>query len=47
MSDNYLMEVLPYNTAAALITFYFVFLIITASMFARQKNSTEKPNEYL
>ena len=40
-------EILLYNGAACLAVFYFVFLIITASMFARQKNSTEKPNQYL
>lgn len=40
-------EILLYNGAACLAVFYFVFLIITASMFARQKNSTEKSNQYL
>lgn len=40
-------EILIYNAAACLAVFYFVFLIITGSMFARQKNSTEKPNQYL
>ena len=45
--SNYLQEVLPYYLGAGLSIFFFVFFIITASMFARQKNSTAKPNEYL
>ena len=40
-------EILLYYGGAAISVFYFVIFIITASMFARQKNSTEKPNQYL
>lgn len=47
MTSNYLQEVLPYYLGTGLSIFFFVFFIITASMFARQKNSTSKPNEYL
>lgn len=47
MMNKYTLEVLPYYLCAALSIFFFVFLIITASMFARQKSSTYKPNEYL
>lgn len=39
-------EMLLYYAAAGLSAFYFVILIITGSMFARQKNSTEKPDQY-
>ena len=41
------IEALPYYLGAALSIFFFVMLIVTGSMFARQKNSTSKPNEYL
>ena len=40
-------EILLYYGGAAISVFYFVIFIITASMFARQKGSTEKPNQYL
>ena len=41
------IEALPYYLGAAFSIFFFVMLIVTGSMFARQKNSTSKPNEYL
>ena len=44
---GYILEALTYYLGAGLSVFFFVFLIITASMFARQKNTTSKPNEYL
>ena len=47
IGNPYFFEVLPYYVGTALTIFFFVFLIITASMFARQKSSTYKPNEYL
>ena len=47
IGNPYMLEVLPYYVGTALSIFFFVFLIITASMFARQKSSTSKPNEYL
>ena len=40
-------EILLYYGGAAISVFYFVIFIITASMFARQKGSTEKPDQYL
>ena len=40
-------EILLYYGGAAISVFYFVIVIITASMFARQKGSTEKPDQYL
>lgn len=45
--NPYIQEMLPYYLGTGLSIFFFVFFIITASMFARQKNSTSKPNEYL
>lgn len=45
--SNYLDGALPYYAGAALFAFFFVMLIVTGSMFARQKNSTSQPNEYL
>ena len=47
IGNPYFFEVLPYYVGTALTIFFFVFLIITASMFARQKSSTSRPNEYL
>ena len=47
IGNPYFFEVLPYYVGTALTIFFFVYLIITASMFARQKSSTCKPNEYL
>ena len=40
-------EILLYYGGAAISVFYFVIFIITASMFARQRGSTEKPDQYL
>jgi ribosomal protein L7/L12 len=45
--SNYLDGALPYYAGTALFAFFFVMLIVTGSMFARQKNSTSRPNEYL
>ena len=44
---RYFLEALPYYLGAGLTIFFFVFLIITASMFASQNNTTSRPNEYL
>ena len=46
MSNDY-FDILPYYLGAGSSIFFFVMLIVTASMFARQKSSTAKPNEYL
>lgn len=43
----FLYYALPYYLGMALFMFYLVMLIITGVTFARQKNSTAKPNEYL
>ena len=45
--SNFVNGALPYYAGTALSAFFFVMLIVTGSMFARQKNSTTKPNEYL
>lgn len=45
--DYFVFYVLPYYLGAGLFAFYMVMLIITGSMFGRQKNTPSSPNEYL
>lgn len=47
MDMYYLEELLAYVLGTVLSVTFFALLIITGAMFARQKNTTSKPNEYL
>ncbi|MDO4422532.1 MAG: hypothetical protein Q4C15_10905 [Eubacteriales bacterium] len=47
MNMYYLEELLAYVLGTVLSVTFFALLIITGAMFARQKNTTSKPNEYL
>jgi ribosomal protein L7/L12 len=47
MDMHYLEELLAYVLGTVLSVNFFALLIITCVMFARQKNTTSKPNEYL
>jgi ribosomal protein L7/L12 len=47
MDVYYLEELLAYVLGTVLSVTFFALLIITGAMFARQKNTTSKPNEYL
>ena len=47
MDMYYLEELLAYVLGTVLSVTFFAMLIITGVMFARQKNTTSKPNEYL
>ena len=47
MNTYYIQELLTYTLGTVLSVFFFVLLIVTGAMFARQKNTTSKPNEYL
>lgn len=45
--DSFIYSALPYYLGAGLFVFFMVMLIITGSMFGRQKNTPASPNEYL
>ena len=47
MNTYYIQELLTYTLGTVLSVVFFVLLIVTGAMFARQKNTTSKPNEYL
>lgn len=47
MDMYYLEELLAYVLGTVFSVTFFALLIITGAMFARQKNTTSKPNEYL
>ena len=47
MDMYYLEELLAYVLGTVFSVTFFALLIITGVMFARQKNTTSKPNEYL
>ncbi len=47
MDKYYLEELLAYVLGTVLSVTFFALLIITGAMFARQKKTTSKPNEYL
>lgn len=47
MNTYYIQELLTYTLGTVLSVVFFILLIVTGAMFARQKNTTSKPNEYL
>ena len=47
MNTYYILELITNTLVTVLSVVFFVLLIVTGAMFARQKNTTSKPNEYL